>query len=210
MRKNGNTTVYRESLGTKILEMAMPLFKERGIKAVKMDDIAREMGISKRTLYEIYGNKEELLYECIRLHSDNMMERINEYAGHEGNELRVMTYALKLKLEDLLTTDARYISDLEKYPKIMALRLERREELAKESRVFVKSCVEHGYFRGDINYDIVDRLGDAVMEYVMREKIYNDYSWGEIFHTFIGIHIMGCCTEKGRRFLSEMISEFQE
>ena len=41
-------------------------FAEKGIRAVKMDDIARMLTISKRTLYEIYPNKEELLLECFK------------------------------------------------------------------------------------------------------------------------------------------------
>lgn len=52
-------TVYRENLKIKILDTSMQLFKQKGIRAVKMDDIANDMGISKRTLYEIYSNKED-------------------------------------------------------------------------------------------------------------------------------------------------------
>lgn len=72
MRKTGNITVYRENLKTRILETSMQLFKQKGIRAVKMDDIATEMGISKRTLYEIYSNKEDLLYECVKHDSEKM------------------------------------------------------------------------------------------------------------------------------------------
>ena len=67
MRKTGNTTAYREGLRQKILDTAMGLFKQKGIKAVRMDDIATEIAISKRTLYEIYSNKEDLLLNMERL-----------------------------------------------------------------------------------------------------------------------------------------------
>ena len=77
MRKTGNITAYRENLRNKILNTAMTLFKQRGIKAVRMDDIATEMGISKRTLYEIYSNKEDLLYECVKNDGKTMTERLS-------------------------------------------------------------------------------------------------------------------------------------
>ena len=59
--KNITPTIYRQELKGKILVTAMSLFKREGIKRVKMDDIAQALSISKRTLYETYENKEQLL-----------------------------------------------------------------------------------------------------------------------------------------------------
>ena len=63
-----NPTAYRKELREKILKTAMAEFMQRGLKAVKMDDIAKKMVMSKRTLYEIFADKEELLYECVNLY----------------------------------------------------------------------------------------------------------------------------------------------
>ena len=57
MRKNGHPTNYRQELRDKILRTAIRLFKQHGVKSVKMDDISNALAISKRTLYEIYDNK---------------------------------------------------------------------------------------------------------------------------------------------------------
>ena len=65
MQKKFTTTEYRKTLREKIMNAAMKCFREKGIRAVRMDDIANELSISKRTLYEIYNNKEELLYEGV-------------------------------------------------------------------------------------------------------------------------------------------------
>ena len=46
----------------RIIEQAMHMFVSQGIKSVRMDDIAQMMGISKRTLYELFGDKETLLF----------------------------------------------------------------------------------------------------------------------------------------------------
>lgn len=56
---------YRQELRPRILETAMTLFRKHGIRQVKMDDIAATLGISKRTLYELYANKEKLLLEGV-------------------------------------------------------------------------------------------------------------------------------------------------
>ena len=61
MSKNDYSTSYRDGLKQKIIDTALPLFKENGIKAVKMDDIATILGISKRTLYEIIGDRKSVV-----------------------------------------------------------------------------------------------------------------------------------------------------
>ena len=57
MQEIKDLNAYRTSLKDKILEAAMDAFTKNGIRAVKMDDIAMSLSISKRTLYEIYGGK---------------------------------------------------------------------------------------------------------------------------------------------------------
>ena len=56
MQEIKDLTAYRQSLKGKILETATKAFLSRGIKAVKMDDIASILSISKRTVYELYGD----------------------------------------------------------------------------------------------------------------------------------------------------------
>ena len=61
MQKQNTHSTYRKELKSRILHTSMHEFKQKGIRSVRMDDIANSLGISKRTLYEIYANKEELL-----------------------------------------------------------------------------------------------------------------------------------------------------
>lgn len=70
MYKNSSQTNYRQQLREKILQTSMAEFMSKGIRAVKMDDIAASLGISKRTLYEIYSNKEELLLEGVKFQEE--------------------------------------------------------------------------------------------------------------------------------------------
>ena len=63
MYKDNPQTAYKQELKEKILTSSMHEFLIHGVKSVRMDDIANSLGISKRTLYEIYSNKEELLLE---------------------------------------------------------------------------------------------------------------------------------------------------
>lgn len=63
MQERKDISPYRQRLKTQIVETAMKAFAEKGIRGVRMDEVASSLGISKRTLYEIYDTKEALLYE---------------------------------------------------------------------------------------------------------------------------------------------------
>lgn len=207
MRKSSNMTIYRENLKAKILDTSMLLFKHNGIKAVKMDDIAAEMGISKRTLYEIYSNKEDLLYECVKFDSERMAKQLQEYASKTENEMDVIAFFLKAKLKDLGTINPLFFLETQKYSKIVKFLQEYNEKQRADSYIFMKKGIEHGFFRGDINYEIVHKLSDAAMNYVMQTKMYRKYSLKEIFHTFITVYMRGCCTNKGLEYLEKSMDE---
>lgn len=207
MRKSGNMTAYRESLKQKILDTSMTLFKEKGIKAVRMDDIAMAMAISKRTLYEIYSNKEDLLFECLRNENETLTRKIAEYAMSAENEMAVVAYFIKLRLRDLGSINPLFFTEMEKYGRILAFFKRNSEKQAARSQEFMRKGIEHGFFRDDLNYDIINRMGDAAMNYVMRTRLYEKYKLNEIFHTFVIVFLRGCCTEKGLKYLDEFISE---
>ncbi|MBP3763581.1 MAG: TetR/AcrR family transcriptional regulator [Bacteroidales bacterium] len=67
----------------KVIETALRLFNSRGCKGVTMDDIAQSMRMSKRTLYEQFANKEELLTECLNL----VHEKTNEMHRHAHSQV---------------------------------------------------------------------------------------------------------------------------
>ena len=66
MQNKKTITEYKKGLREVILNTAMKAFAEKGIRAVKMDDIAESLTISKRTMYELYATKEELIYEGVK------------------------------------------------------------------------------------------------------------------------------------------------
>ena len=49
----------------KVVEHVSQMIMALGVKSVRMDDVAGSLGMSKRTLYEMFGDKEELLYQCM-------------------------------------------------------------------------------------------------------------------------------------------------
>jgi AcrR family transcriptional regulator len=80
----------------KIVETAAQLFNSRGIKGVTMDDIATAMRMSKRTLYETFANKEELLTECLMLVHGEIERRHKEVYMKVDEPLLVALYMVRI------------------------------------------------------------------------------------------------------------------
>lgn len=207
MQKNYNSTAYREELRHQILVVAMSLFKKNGVKSVKMDDIAAEMGISKRTLYELYSNKEDLLYECVKNDKQRFREQLIEYSRKATNEMDIITNFFRCQVDDLGSTNPVFFSDINKYEKTVEYLKNHKLRMKKNSQAFIDSGIEHGYFRDDVNYNLLDRLGDAAMNNVMQSKMYRLYPLRDIFRTFMVIFMRTCCTEKGQQFMQRLLDE---
>ena len=101
---------YRQSLKERILETAMNSFAERGIKAVKMDDIANALSVSKRTLYEIYTNKEDLLFEGIKQLHRQKREELKRILDESSNVMDVILAVYRQKAEEFRQTNEVYLS----------------------------------------------------------------------------------------------------
>ena len=80
-----STAHGRQLLKEKICLTALRLFHKRGIRQVKMDDIATTLSVSKRTLYEIYTNKMELLAEVLELQNRMNHDRLKRELKPEAN-----------------------------------------------------------------------------------------------------------------------------
>ena len=78
-----------------IIERTSSMFVTQGVKAVRMDDIAQELSISKRTLYELFGDKEELLYQSILHFLVKGQQRRVENSQSVENSLEVMLICLR-------------------------------------------------------------------------------------------------------------------
>ena len=76
-KKRTDKTVVKEH----IVLAAAKAFAQKGVKTVRMDDIATGLSISKRTLYELFHDKEDLLLDVMKLHREEMQEYMTQVAS---------------------------------------------------------------------------------------------------------------------------------
>lgn len=188
------------------MKVATREFTTIGVKSVKMDDIARKLKISKRTLYEIYDNKEQLLLESVarRIHEfDATLERFD--SSGEKQVIDIILEFYRLQMEELRDMNPVYYEDLHKYPRVMSFLEQVNKEHKAHSKDFFKRGVLEGYFRNDFNYELISLLGNNVMQNVLESKLYNTYSLQDIFRNVVMLFIRGLCTAKGIQELDRQL-----
>ena len=208
MHKENPQTNYRMELPGKILKTAMHAFLCHGVKSVKMDDIANLLGISKRTLYEIYSNKEELLLECVRMHEEEYDRHMSEYGNSQKHSvIDIIIEFYKIQIEGVNGVSPIFFHDLHKYHNVMAFFEKKRLLRNKNTKEFLMRGVAEGYFRSDIDFDIVLRIGQEAMDYAMRTEMYKEYDMKHILHNIIFLFLRGLCTANGIARLDEFLIE---
>ena len=201
------TTAYRTALRERIIEKAMQDFSTNGIRAVKMDTLATELGISKRTLYELFEDKETLLFEGIKVFADRKREYIQNYAEEGHDVIDIIMEAYRMKLEEVRSVNPNFYLDLTKYPKLS----EHMKESQKRSRegflAFMKRGVDDGYFRPDVNYELVPHIFDALGQYILSNSLIQQYSVEELFSNGFLIALRGFCTDKGLHTIDDLMEK---
>ena len=101
---------HRQELKDKIVDTALRMFMNQGIRQVRMDDIAKTLSISKRTLYEIYENKEQLLMDAVKLQESMHLKVINNLSHAKLNTIEWLVEGYRLQMKELSTVSPSFFS----------------------------------------------------------------------------------------------------
>lgn len=201
-------TQYRRELKDKIVECAANMFMGNGVRSVKMDDIANQLSISKRTLYEIYNNKEELLYAVVQeRHKKEDMEW-KELGDNSDNVMDILVGILRMRMEQVNDISPAFYHDLNNYPSVLALISERRKLRMQKSLKFLLRGRQEGFFLADVNYELLGRIIDMVIynTLIVSQK-------GIDIHEFVSISVLmfirGICTKKGLMVIDPFLKEMK-
>jgi len=206
MQEINETITYRKALKGKILECAMKAFTQHGVKAVRMDDVASLLGISKRTLYEVYKDKEELLFEGVKKYGGERKDSFVAFAQAADNVIEVVLELYRLKVEESRLVNPQFYADMQKYPKVMQYIKDSHDRSRTEMEQFFARGVSEGYFRGDVNSELALQLFDAIEQYVVGHSLIEKFSFEDLFGNMVLVTLRGLCTLKGIMALDEAVA----
>ena len=180
-----------------VMTTALDMFSQYGIKSVSMDDIARNTGISKRTIYEFFEDKETLLQEAIKYHNNTMRKILSELEKGPFTALDVFVLFYEEFMKHPRWYIKRYYDDLKRYPKAV-------EQAEKDKADFTTRCIKllnrggkEGVFQKDLNIEILALLAKEQLKMIQPSKAFVNHSVTEVFQTVLFTFLRCICTEKG-------------
>jgi len=195
----------------KILEGAARLFMRIGIKSVSMDDIARELGVSKKTIYKHFSDKKDLVLKVLEDDILQETEACNKCYSIEGNAVQKMidiSRHISNRHKDLNPT---VIFDVQKYYPSAWAKMEEYQNVFI-SNIMIQNINEgqnEGLYRTEIEPKIAAAMYGTLIQGMMQQLIQgdNDYDFKTLHLQMVSYHLFGICTEEGRSYLDQHINE---
>ncbi|WP_448605967.1 TetR/AcrR family transcriptional regulator [Paenimyroides ceti] len=195
-----------------ILQKSSELFIHRGFRAVTMDDIAKEMGISKKTIYLHYQSKPDLVEASVEYFYDvalGKVEKIIENSDDVISELFDVRSAFKNILSPELQTRLMY-ELIKYYPKVTEkLNQKRYEQFDETILENLRKGLETGYYRKEIDIELVGRFFFVTTANLCDEKLFpvEIFPLEKVDAEFLEYHLRAIVTEKGLKKLEQILNK---
>ena len=193
-----------------IITGALRVFMQKGIKSVNMDDVSKELGISKKTLYLVVKDKEELVQKGVEVFCKKEDLEMNLI---QSKSLNAIEESLEIKKWVLNVLDGIHPSvafELEKYyPKVSRRMQEHRKKVIYKSLFEnLLKGQEEGFYRKDLNPDIIVKIYISRIETLFDQRIFplSEYALSNLYIESFNYHIRGIASEKGLKYLEKKVN----
>lgn len=183
------------------MNKAFELFAQYGVKSVSMDDIAKATGISKRTLYESFEDKERLLIEGIDFNANRIGKHMTALENGPFNALEVILLLYEEMMKEPRWYDKKFYDDLNKYPKALQKIEANKAKFGKRCMELFTRGVKEGVFQHGINFEIMALLVKEQTKMLRPSDIFSKHSIMEVYTTILLTFLKGISTDKGRTIL---------
>jgi len=189
------------SIKERIVAKASEMFFKYGIRSITMNDVAKELGISKKTIYQHFEDKDELVYQIMKAQMEkDQCEWFNINENTE-NEIEKIIMAMDLIRKSMVDLNSSIVFDIKKYyPRAWeVLESHKKDFVIPEVTKDLQNGIKQGLFREDLNIDLMARyrFGQALLGFdqsIFPNELFNVV---EIQTTLLDNYLRGILTDKG-------------
>jgi len=197
-----------------ILIKAKELFFKLGVKSITMDDLSRELGISKKTLYQYVENKSDLVNKTLQLHFKGEKDNICHAIDHADNAIDEITRIATESLKQFRQMHPSSIYDIKKYyPQAWKIIDQFKSEYIYSAikNNIIKGKAQ-GFYREKIDEDVIARLYINSIDFLVNPHNFpaTEYNFSDLYKEFITYHLQGISTTKGYEYLKNIQLEDHE
>ena len=196
----------------RIIESAAQLFKTYGIRAVTMDSLASHLGMSKRTIYEVFADKDELLVSVLRWMAEKQRSLVNRILEDSDNAIIAIFRLLEKSRDHYQDMSPAFQADLQKYHREILMKKADKCEMPdyRNNIKLIERGIKEKLFRKDINPDIVNRclysLGRSTMDFELYP--FDDFTRKEVIKNVFINYLRGVSTIQGVELINKLESKF--
>lgn len=182
-----------------------------GTRNVSMDDIARELGMSKKTIYQYYSDKDELVNAVVDFTLDKMKRECDEAYGGAKDAVHELFLTMDLLAEQFRNMNPIILHDLEKnhataFRKFLNYKHEYLFTVVREN---MKRGISEGLFREDLNMDVISRFRLESMMMPFNTQLFptSRYNFVEVVQLIMEHYVFGLATTKGHALILQYKEE---
>lgn len=196
-----------EEAKKRIVAGAAELFHKYGIRSVSMDDIARHLSVSKKTIYQYFKDKDEVVTLALKSHMEMEKMEYDEVFDSSSNAVEELAMVSKCMRKDFKDMNPSLLFDMQKYhPDAWQIWLEFKNEYIKNHVVQnLKRGIEEGYYRKDIDPEVMGRFRVEQVQLAFDDTVFptDTFSFKEVQMQFFNHFVHGIVTDTGRKLFEE-------
>jgi len=207
---------FKEDIRFRILKVAEAAFLKNGYKNLRIDEIASELGISKRTFYQIFKSKHELVYEIIDTALDEFRLKLQAVvarmiADHKFRFLDELNNLWQIIIEHTSYFNRSVVEDLKLHLPGYWEKCEKFDaERVNDFRIVYKAGIEQGFIKPNISEEVFYLIHFHALRNLLKPEILIDLPMtvNEILANFYEILLTGALTENARsEYLSKIANK---
>ena len=191
----------------KILQAAFKLFMRHGIKSVSMDDIALNIGVSKKTLYKWFDNKDQLVLTMIQQEITAMEGECCSFTIEADNAIEELFSIMEMVRQKMAGMHPSLFYDLEKYHRAawQVWTRHKNEFILKQIYTNIKKGIAQGWYRSDLDVDILARIRLAQIQDVFNPELFppDKFDLQKVQIVTLEHFMMGIATLKGHKLINK-------
>ena len=185
----------------RIIEEAAVMFRTYGIKSVTMDLLATHMGISKRTIYEVFKDKDELPAGVLKWMTVRQREVMEKALNETDNVIEAIFRMMNTMMEHFKSMSPAFQMDIKRYHMDIAKKLENHDQLpyVKNNEIIIEKGIKDGVFRKDIDVKMINKCMLEVAKMSNDREIFppDDFMSADVIRNVYINYLRGICTQKG-------------
>jgi TetR/AcrR family transcriptional regulator, cholesterol catabolism regulator len=191
----------------RIITEAGTLFTRYGIRSITMDRLAEEMGISKRTIYENFTDKDTLLMEVIRYFKSRQLAEAKEIILQSENVIVALFTLLTGMVRTMKQVNPLFFHDIKRYHAMTFRKMQEKGDLRDHSITerILHEGIEQDIFRDDLNMELVNLTIHKLFNLFSPDSSFTTLGFhrAELFDNIIIPYLLGIATEKGRKLIEQ-------